>query len=553
MTRHRQRLKRMVVSHHLVLLLVLLLLQYSTAKVPNPPSSSSSSSSTNNQALVRSRNQAATVPQPALPTSSSSLSTPLAASSSSSSSVSILQVLETEVYDGSEWRGAYPSRWTSPETNRESAPPPSLEPPRGHVFEGSWKIVTSTTSRDALGWEYHWTKDQPAQRTRTWLRTVVPKQQQSMVRPPTARERQRLFPTSNNLPPILTRTTSAVVQSLQDHWNFKGYGLTFYKSLLFWKSFGMAFRIPLLSNFDWWDRHPELPSVTSSIGLYFPFMLVGFLNASVNIDWLQWMSWRVLRYIHVLLRALVVYTLHALTLPVLFLLAPHRKTLERPSWIPSKIPPLPNDPPVYSLVLSQRLGVSLSWRYSKQRGYEFRLSQWFVYVPTIVYLTEVLHRQVQKILLPSSSSSTSQQQQQQQPQPQQQANNNSDEQQQESTTVDNRLLQWLRQKTGSLGLSVGRPTPDAPHFSCSGLLSLSGFHLVKRNPLQQQQERRRRQQRRRLAEQQQQQSRLSSSSSSSSSTKASAAQRDSASTAAAAAVATEATTKDDAKKKKVAS
>jgi hypothetical protein len=36
---------------------------------------------------------------------------------------------------------------------------------------------------------------------------------------------------------------------------------------------------------------------------------------------------------------------------------------------------------------------------------------------------------------------------------------------------------WLQRKTGSLGVSTGYPLPDKPHFSCSAVLSLSGFYF----------------------------------------------------------------------------
>ena len=267
--------------------------------------------------FIRSRDKVTVPPTPNHPTNAAN---------------NVLRIVEKEVYDGSEWRGAYPSRWTNPQTGKGSDPPPSLKPPKGYDFEGSWKIVTSM-ARDSLGWEYQWAKDEPAQRNRIWLRSIVPtpaqrrRQEQQRSRrkggdPETSlsiqqqQQRQR-------------RRSQSIQRLLQDDFNFKGFGLTLYKSFLFLRSCGVALSLPLLRNFDWWDRHPELPSLTSSVALYFPWMVMGWCSTSINTDWLQWMTWRFLRYLHVGVCALLLYALQGLCLPFLLLMYPVRKSMKR--------------------------------------------------------------------------------------------------------------------------------------------------------------------------------------------------------------------------------
>lgn len=322
----------------------------------------------------------------------------------------VLQIVETEIYEEKKWVGAK-SRW-SDWRGKESEPPPTINAPVGYQFEGDWKIVTST-NRDSLGWEYVWTGEhQPAMRRRLWLRTIVV----IPIQPPTS-----------------------LIESLKEHWNFKGFGMSFYKSLQFFRSFGMALHLPILYNLDWWERHPGLPSLSTSVSCYFPFMAVSLISGSLNVDFVSWVLGRSFRYALYGICVILLAICRLIFLPVALLLFPVRKQIILPDF---PLPTVPNTPPVYSLTVQQRLGMSISWRVSTERGYEFRISYWYMYLPTVMHLYEMFSRSK----VPQSGT---------------------------------KLTNWLRRKVAAFGLSTGRPTPAKPHYFCTAMLTMSGFYFRK--------------------------------------------------------------------------
>jgi hypothetical protein len=320
----------------------------------------------------------------------------------------VLQLVETEIYEEKKWIGAK-SRW-SDWRGKATEPPPTISPPSGYQFEGDWKIVTST-NRDSLGWEYVWSgQNQPAMRRRLWLRTIVV----IPIQPPTS-----------------------LAASLKERWNFKGFGMAFYKSLIFFKSFGMALQLPILYNLDWWERHPGLPSLSTSVACYFPFMAVSLISGSMNVDFVSWLLGRSFRYALYGVSVVLLAICRLMFLPVALLLYPVRNEIILPDF---PLPTIPNTPPVYSLTVQQRLGMSISWRVSTERGYEFRVSYWYVYLPTVMYLYEMFSRNKQ----PQSGT---------------------------------KLTNWLRRKITSFGLSTGGPIPSKPHYFCTACLQMSGFYF----------------------------------------------------------------------------
>lgn len=324
----------------------------------------------------------------------------------------VLQIVETEMYgDDKEWSGAK-SRWSDLK-GRVSEPPPTIEPPKGYQFEGDWKIVTST-NRDSLGWEYVWSPENPAMRRRLWLRTLVP---------------------------IPIQPSKSLVASLKEHWNFKGFGVSIYKSLIFARSMGIVFRLPILYNFDWWERHPALPAVSTAAGCYYPPMAIYLISGSLNVDFVAWFLGRSSRYALYGLCVVLLTITRLMFLPVALLLYPSRKKLVLPIF---PLPTIPNTPAVYSLTISQRLGMTVSWRISASRGYEFRTSYWFAYLPTMLHLFELFHNNKQ-------------------------------------TLSDTRLTNWLRRKTATMGVSAGGPIPMPPKYFVTAGMTMSGFHF--RNPL----------------------------------------------------------------------
>jgi hypothetical protein len=344
----------------------------------------------------------------------------------------ILQVYETEVWDASlnAWKahGAN-NRWTS-ESGNPCSSPSELPPPSGFEFVGEWKIVVQT-GRDALGWEYQFRYLQPPKRRRIWLR--------SLEQPAQSKHKQIVA-----VPSTKRRRKSSIIRTafkaVRDDWNFKGYGISLYKSFLFPESCGLALRLPLTMNFDWWDRHPELPSLSSAVSFYYPWCIAGFLSGSVHVELVKW------TFLHIYLMvvriiSLVIYHVIAKGLFVIgsVLLYPLFGKFHT-------LPPLPLpktvDRPKFGTEISERVGASVSYRWSLQRGYEFRVSYWHSYLPTIMVYRNLLSNSIAWKPLEESP-----------------------------------RMAWWQKHFGSIGTSTGYPMPLPPHFSCSACLSLSGFYF----------------------------------------------------------------------------
>jgi hypothetical protein len=333
---------------------------------------------------------------------------------SSTNQDGIVQVLENEIWNATSnsWK-ASGERWTN-ERGQTCLSPPEIKPPEGFEFEGDWKIVLSGGD----SWEYQFKYLQPPKRRRIWLRTL--RRQQQPQQPISAISKPR--PPSTSLSRKLAR--------VRDDYNFKGFGISVYKSLVFPESFGVALRLPLTINFDYLDRHPELPTVASSVALYFPGTIAAFLSTSVHVEWLKW----VLKCILGVIPRLLILGIYQLVLPFFWIVA---STLFLP--LRRKLPPLPKAPeiitiakPRYNPELSERIGCSVSYRWSKARGFEWRLSYWHSYLPTLMVYRKLLSQ-----IAPND---------------------------------------WWLKHAGSIGLSSGFPVPTPPHFSCSACLSLSGLY-----------------------------------------------------------------------------
>lgn len=113
-------------------------------------------------------------------------------------------------------------------------------------------------------------------------------------------------------------------------------------------------------------------------------------------------------------------------------------------------PPLPvvspwarSSAPNYSRIIEERLGCSVSWRVSRTRGYEFRVSYWHYYAPTLTSMWPAV-KSVASLL-----------------------------QRQDKATMPD----WWSRRSAAFGLSTSGPLPDQPHVTSSLALSLSGYYL----------------------------------------------------------------------------
>ena len=371
-------------------------------------------------------------------------------STTTPSAENVVTVIEEEEYDESgTWRDSFPSRWRDTEGRVSPAPLDivliSNENNNTVDWMDDWKIVTSQ-HRDALGWEYKWRQGtQLPVRRRVWLRAFGT--------------------TNNNNNVVVTTTTTTTTKKKKtnnqstrrrlqkQNFNFKGFGINFYKSCFLKEQVGLALRLPISSNWNWWERHPGLPSFTSTFALYYPWCLMAYISCSINLDYLKWAMRSIIRIVHVAIMMALDILAKVAALPLALLFFPITKSLS--ILLPTlPIPPLfiPK-PQESSQVVQEKVGCSISWRYYPTTARtEFRFSQYYACLPTLVYLVQAQQNLVQQL-----------------------------RRQSKQPLVSFPLLDWLRTKTASLGLSFGRPTSDAPGFTCSAMLSLSGLYLLGRN------------------------------------------------------------------------
>ena len=106
--------------------------------------------------------------------------------------------------------------------------------------------------RDGFGWEYYVGKfDGLGRRRRRWVRNLRRIVSDSNV----PRERsQKTNVTIGSLEVDETRISPTLWQAIIDQYSFKGFGWTLSKSLLWKRSVGATFRVPLSSNFMFLDR-----------------------------------------------------------------------------------------------------------------------------------------------------------------------------------------------------------------------------------------------------------------------------------------------------------
>jgi hypothetical protein len=424
--------------------------------------------------------------------------------------------------DDGGWRATEAMRWTYTSTGAVCEPP-SRHPPeiplakenrggRGE-FVGSWKIVTGP-GRDPLGWEYSLRRPLPVRR-RVWLRSVrlvdddeeededENKLDESLlsVRGTEEQKRGRRISQQSESMEItdrnkfLSNVTPArwpgrkMWQWVRDDFNFKGFGWTITKSLISLKSFGVAFRTPLTFNFGAWEQNPLLPNVVTSVAVFYPPQIILFLTANMRVECIRYLlQLSFVSALYLLWFAIgnIVRGL-ALALSVLTYPVTGRLASDYPPFIQQNLElynPRPSDsvimtrsvsdgrsvlPPLsLSGAIEERVGVSVSWRISSQRGYEFRISRWHAYTPVLAAIWKD----------PSELFRF-------------------------ATLIPVRLRQqltslfafrhgygrstltapaWMSRRMAKVGISTGFPTPDPPYFACAGILSLSGYNYLERRP-----------------------------------------------------------------------
>lgn len=167
-----------------------------------------------------------------------------------------------------------------------SLDPSSCTPPRNYCWDGEWKIDMTGEMRDGFGWEYYVGKfDGLGRRRRRWVRNLRRIVSESDV----PRERvQKANVTKGSLEVDETTISPTLWQAIIDQYSFKGFGWTFSKSLLWKRSVGATFRVPLSSNFMFLDRYAAIPFASWTSYFGYPWVIATFLNASVPLEVLEW-------------------------------------------------------------------------------------------------------------------------------------------------------------------------------------------------------------------------------------------------------------------------
>lgn len=353
-----------------------------------------------------------------------------ASNSLTSSSTSALQIYENEIFVQGTWR-AGTHRWTYASNGQPCLAPNQLEPPwptstssttsssRNQVtceFMEDWKIVK--TSLDKFGWDYQLAKPYPIRRRLWWRSYRVHRD----VQPSTS---------SSGITSLLL-----IPKSWVEDFNFKGYGLSLYKSIMSRNSAGMTLRLPLTSNFDAFDRMPALPSISSGICVFYPTLTYVLLSISMRVEPIQHLVGTLMEGIRCLVLATIWTLLRGVVLAFSALVYPVTRKLYHLEELPEswrwQIEPIP-----YRRTVEERVGASFSWRYSPEKGYHFCVTYWHYYAPTVSSMLQTIR------------------------------------------VSSRRIPSWVARYAAALGVSSGGFTEDAPYLFCSALLSLSGIYPQK--------------------------------------------------------------------------
>jgi hypothetical protein len=194
-------------------------------------------------------------------------------------------------------------------------------------------------------------------------------------------------------------------QRLKDDFNFKGYGISLYKSLMAWNKAGIAFRVPLLNHWDWWDSNPALPSIGLMFCVYYPFNLSMCMTSSMRMDILKcwfakslwFMQACLLQFLHHVVSA--VWTIaSALMYPL------HQKWYSVPFQLDQRAANATAKSQEITATsqsdIQERLGMSYWYRWTPAVGFDSRISVWHMYMPTLEVYSQLLTGSKEKLFGP---------------------------------------------------------------------------------------------------------------------------------------------------------
>jgi hypothetical protein len=252
---------------------------------------------------------------------------------------------------------------------------------------------------------------------------------------------------------VLLNPITCTLAKIRDDFHFKGFGMSLYKSLLYKYSCGVAFRLPILANWDGWDRRPQLPSLSSQVCFYYPPTIAVCLSSSMNMEFCKYTCKTMYASLKQFLHSLLYQVLRGFYIVGSWLLYPVlRRVTELPTTL---VKPTPVASPItYQSDIQERLGMTISYRWSLTRGREWRVSYWHMYLPTIQVYRQCLGQLLS--LSPLMVTTT-------------------------PNTFFQTKLDWCARHFVSLGVDTSAvPDPTLqPNFACTALVSLNGLYLPK--------------------------------------------------------------------------
>jgi len=175
--------------------------------------------------------------------------------------------------------------WRTPK-NTISPPPLQIQPPSGYAFASDWKIDVSNKTLDTQGWKEYTEEPESnlasiapgirkkRKRRRRWLRSIQPiasdvslvsedKTNQTTSETAVMYSSSTAFKKKKKASSTKVNIVTHTMHAIENDFRFKGFGWSFYKSIIFREAWGIGLRIPLSLNFDSLERRPYLPSITS--------------------------------------------------------------------------------------------------------------------------------------------------------------------------------------------------------------------------------------------------------------------------------------------------
>jgi hypothetical protein len=146
----------------------------------------------------------------------------------------------------------------------------------------------------------------------------------------------------------------------------------------------------------------------------------------------------------------------------------------------------------YSSTIQERIGVAVSWRVSKMRGYEYRCNLFFTCMPTRLFWEQVdeerkKHVESVRRIVTSWKGASDQSSKRSIGSKEIDKIEEKDASRLEAKSISNNrsksrsmssaLTTFLNDHSSTVGISGGWPMPSPPHFAFNLVLSMSGFYL----------------------------------------------------------------------------